>query len=554
MLNSPIELLPPELLTNVFEALGKDCRSIQSCRLVCKVFHELSSHHLITRVVIAERFDSLRRLKWVMNHPFFSKYVTHLVWDASHFDRTLAYDLDAYKDAFMDSPGSWCTPRLEQSWRENRRLLSRLLRYDPREKVSPLPGDEFLENDDDSDISEMDEYEHGRNLVGFPEYHRRYDIQRTIRERELTSRYLRFAVAKLPQLRHIDYTDFRALSLQGESFQDLCQRLFGESLHPKLLCLTSESTSRMNRDGVAQSEGVLSLVTFIRQLDSLEWQPQSFSIGRNNFDLPELDISGLYEYGKTPNSSSLTLTPLRQNEIPHWLASIKSLRIPVIPLKHLKTVAPPHVEGSSYTDLLACTTASLQDLSLLTDSYARSPQASLRDVPSALQEILSPLKFEKLRSLELHGWRFTLEELGAFLFAHAETLRYIHLIGCECYGGAYATALQKIKRDWTIRLNLRGAEVIGLRFPKAPYTHDWAQEMPCKHKCDKNVKGMPESNEFSLPDQDQHPISMCPGPRPIFETAMLGGRYNHVVRRSPRQRLPYDPWKQWEEIPVNPYG
>jgi hypothetical protein len=76
----------------------------------------------------------------------------------------------------------------------------------------------------------MDEYEHGRNLAGFPEYHQRYDIQRTIRERKLTSRFLRFAIAKRPKLKHIDYTDFRALSLQGESFQDLCLRLFGESL------------------------------------------------------------------------------------------------------------------------------------------------------------------------------------------------------------------------------------------------------------------------------------------------------------------------------------
>jgi hypothetical protein len=113
------------------EALAQDCRAIQSCRLVCKVFNELSSHHLITRVVIAERFGSLQRLQWVMNHPLFSKHVTNLVWDVSHFDRTLAYNLEAYKDAFLDSPGSWCTPELERSWRDNRKSLSELLRYDP---------------------------------------------------------------------------------------------------------------------------------------------------------------------------------------------------------------------------------------------------------------------------------------------------------------------------------------------------------------------------------------------------------------------------------------
>lgn len=56
--------------------------------------------------------------------------------------------------------------------------------------------------------------------------------------------------------------------------------------------------------------------------------------------------------------------------------------------------------------------------------------------------MLGPLESEKLLSLELRGWRFTLEELETFLFVHAGTLRYIHLINCECHSGAYDTALQ----------------------------------------------------------------------------------------------------------------
>jgi hypothetical protein len=171
-----------------------------------------------------------------------------------------------------------------------------------------------------------------------------------------------------------------------------------------------------------------------------------------------------------------------------------------------------------------------------------------------LQEILSTFKFKKLRTLALHGWRFQLEELETFLFADAGTLRHIHLIGCECYNGTYTTALQKIKRDWSTRLNLWGAEVVGLRFHKEPGVDDWAQAMSCKHSYGENVEGKSALNMFSLLDQDEHSISMCPAPRPIFESAMIGGRYNYVARRSPRQPLPYDICKQWEEIPVYPYG
>jgi hypothetical protein len=64
---------------------------------------------------------------------------------------------------------------------------------------------------------------------------------------------------------------------------------------------------------------------------------------------------------------------------------------------------------------------------------------------------LSPFKFNKLVSLKLRGRESVLEELEAFLFAYANTLQYIHIIGCESIesqGGSYSTPLQRIARDW----------------------------------------------------------------------------------------------------------
>lgn len=172
--------------------------------------------------------------------------------DVSQYQRSLAYNLDQYKNAWLDSPASWCTPRLKDSWREDRVSLSKLLRHEPRENPTAFPGDDCLEwADEVSKFSDQDDFEHGRNIVGFADYHKRHDTQRCMQDRKLKWRYLIFAIAKLPNLRHIEYTDFRAFSLQGETFQDTCTRLFGQTLHPEPMCLTSQATSIQPRDDVA---------------------------------------------------------------------------------------------------------------------------------------------------------------------------------------------------------------------------------------------------------------------------------------------------------------
>jgi hypothetical protein len=121
----------------------------------------------------------------------------------------------------------------------------------------------------------------------------------------------------------------------------------------------------------------------------------------------------------------------------------------------------------------------------------------------------------------------------------------------------HTPALHHITQTWPKQLNLRGAEVIGLGFPVAPSTStfDIIQPAPHKHKCDNYVCDFSAPEIYSSPDWEQHPVSLCPGPRPEFEEAMLGGRYNTFMRRSPRQFSDSEyHGEQWEEIPVHPYG
>jgi hypothetical protein len=495
-----------------------------------------------------------------MDHDFFSKHVTHVVWDVSQFQRELAYNIREYGDVWMASPGSWNTPELQKSWRQDRVSLAKMLRYEPREEPGPLPGDECLEwADEVSQFSDEDDYEHARNIVGFADYHHRYNIQRCIRDRKLIWRYFLFATNRLPNLRHIEYTDSRVLSLQGESYQDLCQRLFGQTLHPQHLCHNSVETERAEQDDAAKYHGWESLDRFLKYVSTMEWKPESLSTGRNNFDLPELDRRDIWDYGRPVNSPELDLIKPLTSESSQWFASLKALHLPITSTPTPDSRYLPQM--CSYTELLSCTAASLEDLSLSTDWYKREPWAlGLHGSARSIFEILSPFKFDKLKSLELRGWRFSLQELETFLFAHTDTLRYIHLIDCqlnERYGGAYNSTLHHITQTWPKQLNLRGAEAIGLRFPIVPSTStsDVIQPAPHKHRCERYVYDVPAPEEYPPPDQEQHPLSLCPGPRPEFEAGMLGGRYNSVVTRSPRQTANFKyHWEQWEEIPINPYG
>jgi hypothetical protein len=58
---------------------------IANIRLASRQFHDLSSPFLLDTVVISNRLDTLQKTSEVLDHPYFSKYITRLVWDASYY-------------------------------------------------------------------------------------------------------------------------------------------------------------------------------------------------------------------------------------------------------------------------------------------------------------------------------------------------------------------------------------------------------------------------------------------------------------------------------------
>jgi hypothetical protein len=139
--------------------------------------------------------------------------------------------------------------------------------------------------------------------LSFPDYHRNYLNQQSIRGRDreeedkdmrenprhfesrelqniisgerdidgnLAQHYFLRAIEDLPNLRHLTFGDYRALAVDGESYVKLCRRLFGQSVCPKC-----SLTDRMIRRRFNE-------VIYDLQKDGRVWD--SLSIGRHPFE------------------------------------------------------------------------------------------------------------------------------------------------------------------------------------------------------------------------------------------------------------------------------
>lgn len=96
--------LPPELSSWIFELVSAGSRrDVASCRLACRELKEISSPFLITTVVIANRLSTLKLAMEVMDHPYCSKHITHLLWDASWYEKDIALKVGEYQSRASQS-------------------------------------------------------------------------------------------------------------------------------------------------------------------------------------------------------------------------------------------------------------------------------------------------------------------------------------------------------------------------------------------------------------------------------------------------------------------
>lgn len=94
-MSSLISFLPPELLSRIFWYLSAEEQQISRCRLVSREFSELSSPYLLSTIVYANRVNAIVRFQEILDHPYFHKHITELLYDGSTYSRYLAESFDS---------------------------------------------------------------------------------------------------------------------------------------------------------------------------------------------------------------------------------------------------------------------------------------------------------------------------------------------------------------------------------------------------------------------------------------------------------------------------
>lgn len=208
--------LPPELLTRISTHLANRREDIAACRLVCQYFKGCSSGFLVPRVVVAKRFDVIQRLWEVMEHPYFRQHVTEVVYDASVYDESAATDFEEYVHSCQ---GVYRRPFYDEDASDVRHVYAAFYDHVCKQKW-PLSSNGW-------------EYKHMAGVhKGFLDYFRQWLEQSRMIEDALYRMVLKEVLVRLPKLRRIVFTDFRALTMDGESHRELCVRLFGSTLQP----------------------------------------------------------------------------------------------------------------------------------------------------------------------------------------------------------------------------------------------------------------------------------------------------------------------------------
>lgn len=478
--NSIVDVLPPELLSRVFDFLSDERKNISACRLVCSAFKTLSSPFLITRIVFASRFDTITRLLEVVQHPYFRRYVTELVYDASRYDATYATYWQEYVDQCRESKRKLRDPEWARQEREEADLWLRLPPAQANEEDMHPAGTDFdasanagaaeqqspapttaseSESDGDQDSDETDDEEPTDEYLdqayglgchnSFPDYRRRWKYQRRVHKAEVPLDIVQHVLASLPKLRKFTFTDFRGLALRGESYNACCRRLFGNTLEPETLSTQADCAKAIHwaQYGIATSRRA--------RIDELcvggtawELEPGSCLCDSDDVYVPAAllltELAGLDEGLKSltqvfANLRRLTLTfALGHSEAPDIVeftqGGCEDLAEVLQPLKLSLEAAAPNL-----------TQLSLSVLHLSEHKPGREVRqpARLPDGPSVnLQNtdhipmngavhvfrlLLSPLHFRRIEHLSLAGWVFENADLKRWLYSHDASLRRLRL-------------------------------------------------------------------------------------------------------------------------------
>ncbi|KAK5119288.1 hypothetical protein LTR85_007644 [Meristemomyces frigidus] len=417
-MTSITETLPPELLSRVFFFLSGDQQHIAASRLVCHTFKELSSPFLITRA-----------------HPYFRRYVSELIWDASVSDKSEYDSLEEYVLSCQLAPRRFRDSKRRDA--EQRRLAQckRLeeLSCDDADRWTGAPlagvcGDrlpaaitpnplhsDIVDEDDEGPDIDMDRAERLGLIDAYQIYRERWRSQKQIEDSALMKTTLAHAFAKLPKLQRLTFADYRVLATGDESFDDCCRRLFGNVLQPLSLGIDFGNPAPFPE--------------FLRAVASVapEGRIQSLSIPRHPFETRQ----GMQYYG---NSNPRYPIYVRGEHLVNYMqetpngfgglfTNLRVLRLPI-----------STYELSSHANFIISMKGMLSQmtstLTHLTVSIDAPEFDEMYDHKCFFDDMLGALHFISLQLLDLRGWYLPCYPLKMFLAVHASTLREVRFLNC----------------------------------------------------------------------------------------------------------------------------
>jgi hypothetical protein len=228
---------------------------------------------------------------------------------------------------------------------------------------------------------------------GYDDWTRRWYTQNDFGDRQLASRYMLLAFEKLPKLRHFEFSDYRALTRNGEALHELCNRLFGQTCTPDLLPNDDDC------DDDDDARGWNSLNGCLRNLLQLPHSLDSFSIGRGDlktWGAVHTEAVPLWQLGSEflgPDDQWCTV-----------FGSIRSLSLPVQPV----FMDEPEFSDKLGTvqKILNFSTATITHLNLETSLYSGLPSEDwvlYEFAKSAFSKILNSRTFPELETIVLRG-------------------------------------------------------------------------------------------------------------------------------------------------------
>ena len=527
--------LPPELLARIFEYLSEDRHDISSSRLVNKAFKDTSSPYLITEVVFAKRLPEIAKLHEVACHPYFNRYATNLVYDLSYWkfnevEMNDPTEMMEYIAACEEAEELNIRHFLDEEWARRVQAESEFYSRVVDKEGEPSAGDAqaFLQNYRPDPLdTEVDGYsealEHLNEVGGdsfrmgcyqsFPKYKRHAQIHEGLSEKGEYLQTLDRIVRKLPKLRAVTFTDYRGLARRGETYVDLCTRLFGNMLEPERWHWTLDN-------GVCTTEAIAVLEVIAKSKVGL----QSLSFGPHFYEMASLPQEPLSAY-KEPHYLSIEDLDYGDGELsPDWTTLLKGLRSLRLPLLFVEAAFPDeHV-----AKMLHAIPDTIEHLALAAkgpvEGYERLNHASSQ-VLRPFEQLISGLRFPKLRTLELEGWCIQLSTFKTFLLAHASTLRTLHLINIYFVSDDDDTIVRtwsKFSAFMAEEFNLTGIEITNVgvlgpvEIPEIPAEDDtWL------------ILGEHEG------DWDWDGPGIFAWPNFPTEAKFLGGRSNNIHRRRP---------------------